>query len=172
MKAKIKDLSFSKWYAKTQEGSHAGNAYEGWCPWKSDTFVDTEIEKIDVAEITAELFYNNYVKPRKPVVIDGTWDLRLNPASWTNWCLKSQLNPETEVLVEERTDTSTGYGILHPVILSANVGSGKGRKKRMQFFTLLDEIGHNGNELLYMTTQVNRDEGKSEDTVAVTNLRR
>jgi hypothetical protein len=112
--------------------SSYSNEYKGFCI----PDVGWQIDRVP-ASIESEIFFERYVKPRKPVVLTGLLqDESFRCHLWTNEYLISKAG-ESTVQVEQRS-TGGGYGL--------------GNKVEMTFKQFLLSL-ENGDELHYMTTQ-------------------
>ena len=112
------------------------NRYSGWTV-PSNNY---EIQCRDVNNITPDQFYENHVKPRRPVVITGGLPADLSKLqSWTTIQYLDQKAGNETVMIERRSSTSEGYG--------------KGNEISMKFSKFIQMIQNGGDDLHYMTTQ-------------------
>ena len=101
------------------------------------------IDRVEIADVTPESFFENYVSKRKPCVIVG--QLNNDDPKWAvseRWTSSSYLKSkagDVEISVERREPAS-------------NEKFGKGNETKMPFGKFLDAID-SGDDSLYLTTQ-------------------
>lgn len=109
------------------------NEYAGWTV-PCQNYIITAI-KID--GLTPEQFFTNYIRVRRPVVLQGTLPELDHFHKWTNDYLREKAGHHT-VMVEKRASTEDSFGRGNEVPMSFS-----------QFLDLLDE----GDSNHYLTTQ-------------------
>eukprot|EP00584_Thalassiosira_punctigera_P018653 CAMPEP_0172557264 /NCGR_PEP_ID=MMETSP1067-20121228/72347_1 /TAXON_ID=265564 ORGANISM="Thalassiosira punctigera, Strain Tpunct2005C2" /NCGR_SAMPLE_ID=MMETSP1067 /ASSEMBLY_ACC=CAM_ASM_000444 /LENGTH=426 /DNA_ID=CAMNT_0013346313 /DNA_START=58 /DNA_END=1334 /DNA_ORIENTATION=+ len=116
-------------------GETSINQYAGWAvPAK-----DYDLPTINIADMTPELFYNEHVKQRRPVVLNGALPADLSRLEkWRDYSYLEEKVGSQSIMVEKRS--------------SANASFGKGNEIRMPFKKFLRLI-REGDDQHYLTTQ-------------------
>ncbi|CAM9576855.1 unnamed protein product, partial [Sphacelaria rigidula] len=98
-----------------------------------------QVGVVRYSDLSPAVFFQDYVAPRRPVVIDGCLPESEGwlAGKWTNGYLREKAG-DAEVKVEWRADRGERFG--------------KGQEKPMKFGDFLSEV-EKGSELLYLTTQ-------------------
>lgn len=110
------------------------NHFSGW----TVPSANYELPSIDVNNITPRQFYDNYVKPRRPVVIKGIPSDLSGLQSWNDIQHLNKKAGSQSVMIERRSTTTDGYG--------------QGNEVSMKFSQFIELI-QNGDDLHYLTTQ-------------------
>ena len=99
---------------------------------------DFKVPRVSLSTLDAATFFSEFIHKRCPVVLTSLpEDLAGLRTKWTNAYLRSSAG-DALVEVEEREDTTTGFG--------------KGNTQRMPFNAIIDALDA-GSEKLYLTTQ-------------------
>jgi hypothetical protein len=111
--------------------------YSGWTVPTNDY----TLEKVNAKDLTPELFYQKYIRQRRPVIVCGSLVTIASAGKLENWksidYLKSKAGDE-KVVVEKRSSKNDSFG--------------KGNEISMKFHAFLDLISK-GDSMHYMTTQ-------------------
>ena len=127
------------------------NHYTGWTVPSNNhelSSIDTNDNDVASNNVTPRHFYQNYIQPRRPVVIKGNSssiqrpqplsDLSKLHTSWKDMEYLNQKAGDQTVMVERRSNTSEGYG--------------QGKEVSMKFSQFIHLL-QNGDDLHYLTTQ-------------------
>ena len=111
------------------------NQYAGWTVPTKDYMIPT----INIADVTPEIFYNNYIKQRRPVVLVGGLPSDLSQIEqWKDINYLQEKVGDQSVVVEKRTSATGSFG--------------KGNEVEMSFKKFLQLI-KDGDDKHYLTTQ-------------------
>ncbi|KAL7546932.1 hypothetical protein ACHAWF_010267 [Thalassiosira exigua] len=108
--------------------------YDGWTVPHNNYYVPT----INIEDVTPETFYNDYVKRRRPVVLQGALADMSRIGKWVETKYLEERAGDQSVMVEKRP--------------SANDPFGKGNEVRMTFREFL-RLVKGGDDKHYLTTQ-------------------
>ncbi|KAL7510345.1 hypothetical protein ACHAXN_012027 [Cyclotella atomus] len=120
--------------SKPSSNAPAINLYSGW----TVPSPNYKLPSIQVTNLSPRQFYETYIQPRRPVVIQGIPSDLSQLQSWTDTEYLRQKAGDETVMIERRSNTFDGYG--------------KGNEVSMKFSQFIQLI-QNGDELHYLTTQ-------------------
>eukprot|EP00579_Thalassiosira_antarctica_P015396 CAMPEP_0201939920 /NCGR_PEP_ID=MMETSP0903-20130614/44186_1 /ASSEMBLY_ACC=CAM_ASM_000552 /TAXON_ID=420261 /ORGANISM="Thalassiosira antarctica, Strain CCMP982" /LENGTH=117 /DNA_ID=CAMNT_0048481569 /DNA_START=42 /DNA_END=391 /DNA_ORIENTATION=- len=87
-------------------GEPSINQYAGWTvPTK-----DYNLPTINIADVTPETFYNEYIKQRRPVVLKGVLPDVSEIEKWKDISYLEEKVGDESVMVEKRSSTNDSFG--------------------------------------------------------------